>query len=196
MKSKFFTRIFTALATCLLAITAFAAVDSKSLSPKKQTKLGLYMTAEEAYGTATNKTGDVAFIDIRSRAEVNFLGMPTIADANIPYMDLGEFAKFDDKKGHYKLEVNSQFAERVANLLKSKGLDKNATVILLCRSGSRSAKAANLLADLGYTKVYSVIDGYEGDKAKDGPFAGQRVVNGWRNSKLPWTYKLDKSKLL
>ena len=196
MKAKFLTRILTALAACSLAITAFAAVDTKSLSAKKQTKLGLYMTAQEAYGAATSNSGDVVLIDIRSRAEVNFLGMPTVADANIPYMDLGEFAKFDEKKGHYKLDVNSHFAERVAKLLTSKGLDKNATIILMCRSGSRSAKAANLLADLGYKNVFSVVDGYEGDKAKDGAFAGQRVVNGWRNSKLPWTYKLDKSKLL
>jgi hypothetical protein len=49
-----------------------------------------------------------------------------------------------------------------------------------------------MLAGTGYTKVYSVVDGYEGDKAKDGPHKGQRTVNGWKNSGLPWTYSLDK----
>ena len=77
----------------------------------------------------------------------------------------------------------------------AKGLSKNDTVILMCRSGDRSSKATNLLAELGYTKVYTVIDGFEGDVAKDGPQAGQRVVNGWKNAGLPWTYKLDKDKL-
>jgi hypothetical protein len=43
--------------------------------------------------------------------------------------------------------------------------------------------------------VYTVIDGFEGDVGKDGPQAGQRVVNGWKNDGLPWTYKLDKDKL-
>ena len=62
----------------------------------------------------------------------------------------------------------------------------------MCRSGKRSAKAADMLADAGYTKVYSVVDGYEGDKAKDGPDKGKRTVNGWKNSGLPWTYSLDK----
>lgn len=196
MNASIVTRTLAVLALSALAFAATAAIDAKTLPDKKQTKLGLYMTAKDAHSTKMSNSGHVVLIDVRSRAEVNFLGMPTVADANIPYMDLGEFAKFDEKKGHYKLEVNSHFAERVATLLKSKGLDKNATVILLCRSGSRSAKAANLLADLGYKKIYSVVDGYEGDKAKDGSVAGQRVVNGWRNNKLPWTYKLDKNKLL
>ncbi len=196
MKASFVKRVLAGLALCSLAFTALAAIDAKSVPAKKQTKLGLYMTAKEAYSKSINNNGNVVLIDIRSRAEVNFLGMPTVADANIPYMELGEFAKFDEKKGHYKLEVNSHFADRVTKLLKSNGMDKSATIILLCRSGSRSAKAANLLADLGYKEVYSVVDGYEGDKAKEGQSAGERVVNGWRNSKLPWTYKLDKKKLL
>ncbi|WP_295888318.1 hypothetical protein [uncultured Thiohalocapsa sp.] len=31
------------------------------------------------------------------------------------------------------------------------------------------------------------------DKAKAGPRKGERVVNGWKNAGLPWTYKLDKA---
>ena len=27
------------------------------------------------------------------------------------------------------------------------------------------------------------------------PKAGQRIVNGWKNAGLPWTYKLEKSKM-
>jgi len=43
--------------------------------------------------------------------------------------------------------------------------------------------------------VYSVVDGVEGDLAKDGPKAGQRVVNGWKNAGLPWSYTLEKKKM-
>lgn len=50
-------------------------------------------------------------------------------------------------------------------------------------------------ANLGYTRVYSVLEGYEGDKAKEGPHAGQRVVNGWRNQGLPWTCKLERNEM-
>ena len=62
----------------------------------------------------------------------------------------------------------------------------------MCRSGNRSAKAADLLAKAGYTKVYNQVEGYEGDKAKEGDTKGKRTVNGWKNAGLPWNYHLDK----
>ena len=33
----------------------------------------------------------------------------------------------------------------------------------------------------------------EGDKVEDpnSSFKGQRLVNGWKNSRAPWTYKVD-----
>jgi rhodanese-related sulfurtransferase len=34
--------------------------------------------------------------------------------------------------------------------------DKNAFVIVYCRSGNRSAQAAKILAELGYSKVYDM----------------------------------------
>lgn len=34
--------------------------------------------------------------------------------------------------------------------------DKDTTIFVYCRSGNRSAKAAQLLSDLGYTKVYDL----------------------------------------
>jgi rhodanese-related sulfurtransferase len=60
----------------------------------------------------------------------------------------------------------------------------------MCRSGTRSAKAANVLYDLGYENVYSVVDGFEGDTSKEGPAAGHRTVNGWKNAGLAWTYTI------
>jgi hypothetical protein len=60
---------------------------------------------------------------------------------------------------------------------------------LICRSGDRSAAASHLLAEAGFKNVYSVVDGFEGDLATDGPKAGQRAVNGWKNAGLPWSYK-------
>jgi len=32
--------------------------------------------------------------------------------------------------------------------------DKNATILVYCRSGARSARAAQILADLGFTAIY------------------------------------------
>jgi len=185
----------SSLIAFLAVSTLSFAVDSSKLSKKKQTKLGLYMTSAEALHYVNRNAINTLFVDVRSRAEVNFLGAPTVIDANIPYMELSEWYAWNEKKKNFKLDVNSDFAKEVARRLKDKSLSKNDTVIVMCRSGSRSSKAANLLADLGYKRVISVIDGYEGDKAKEGKFKGQRVVNGWKNNGLPWSYKLDKSKM-
>jgi hypothetical protein len=51
------------------------------------------------------------------------------------------------------------------------------------------------LQTAGYTKVYSIPEGFEGDMAKDGDKKGQRVVNGWKNAGMPWSYQLDKVKM-
>lgn len=174
------------------ATSAFAADAPKN--EKKQTTLGLYLTAAEAF-EAKSRNANVLFIDVRTRGEVAFLGMPTVADANVPYMELTDIADWDEKKASFKLEPNSAFLERVERLVKAKGLTKASNIIIMCRSGERSANAANLLAKAGYTSVYSVVDGYEGDMAKDGPNAGRRAVNGWKNAGLPWSYHLERDKM-
>ncbi len=184
------------IATSLwLLSTGVSAADWSQLPEKKQTQLGLYMTAQQAYERMQNQGEKTLFIDVRSRAEVNFLGMPIQADANIPYMEMNEWYAWDAKKQNFKMQLNQDFGNFVDARLKAKGLGKDDTVILMCRSGSRSAKAANLLAKSGYTQVYTLAEGYEGDKAQEGEMKGQRVVNGWKNNHLPWTYKLDKSKM-
>ena len=184
----------TVAATVLSATLAISPAHA-DLSKKKQTTLGLYVTASEAYNMLKDHTAETLFIDVRTRAEVAFLGMPTIADANIPYMLAGDWADWDEKKQTYKLSANSGFLPEVEKLLSKKGLNKESKIVFMCRSGSRSSKAANLLAQAGYKNVYTVTDGYEGDKAKEGAQKGQRVVNGWKNSGLPWSYKLTKEKM-
>lgn len=140
-----------------------------------------------------DEIGDKAlFLDVRTRSEIGFLGMPIDVDANIPYMTPGNFDEWDDKKQNFKLTPNSEFVRRVNELVSQRGMDKETPIIMICRSGSRSAKAAKILDAAGYKQVYSVTDGFEGDKAKDWPNKGQRVVNGWKNSGLPWSYKLNK----
>lgn len=67
----------------------------------------------------------------------------------------------------------------------------------MCRSGGRGAMAVNQLAEAGFTQVYNIVDGMEGDAVEDpeSVFQGQRLRNGWKNSGLPWTYKIDPERL-
>jgi rhodanese-related sulfurtransferase len=181
----------TAVAILLGALmaSAHAQVPSVGLPKEKQTKLGKYLSAHDAAALLRLDREKIAFIDVRTRGEVQFVGVPDGLDAHVPYADLNEFGDWDTEAGRYKVDLNSNFAPHLGVAVGRKGLGKNDRIILICRSGDRSARAVNLLADLGYTNVYSVIDGFEGDLGKD----GRRSVNGWKNAGLPWGYKLDKS---
>lgn len=61
-------------------------------------------------------------------------------------------------EGHVAGAVNvdfyaADFAERLA------GLDRDATYVLYCRSGNRSASTAEIMRDLGFASVYEVDGG-------------------------------------
>ncbi len=189
---RVFVVAFTALS--LISTGAFA-FDPAQVPAAKKTKIGQYLSSQEAANFVDKNGAKVLFLDVRTPAEVAFLGMPAPADANVPYMIEPEFRTWDSAKSNFKLESSPDFLPEVRRRLAAKGLSPDAPVILICRSGDRSAAAANLLAEAGIKNVYSVVDGYEGDIAAEGPKAGQRVVNGWKNSGLPWSYKLDKAKM-
>ena len=88
----------------------------------------------------------------------------------------------------YPLAPNHGFVAEVARRFKP-----GDTLLLMRRSGHRSAPAVNALAEAGFINVYSVIDGFEGDPVADraSPDFGKRIRNGWRNEPLPWTTELD-----
>jgi len=60
---------------------------------------------------------------------------------------------------------------------------KDSVVLLLCRSGKRSHEAGKSLADTGFTDVYNISEGFEGElnnKTQRGE------LGGWRHWSLPW----------
>ncbi|KVE23914.1 rhodanese [Burkholderia singularis] len=72
---------------------------------------------------------------------------------------------------------------RFVRELEAKAGGKDTVVLLLCRSGNRSAQAAEAAAKAGFSQVFNVLEGFEGDL--DG--AGHRgAINGWRLHGLPW----------
>ena len=188
---RHFVTTVVALAVLGVFSSSAFAEDWSKLNKKKQTTLGLYMTSQQAYEHMMKNMDQSLFLDVRTPAELNYLGVTSVMDANVP-TDMMDGSAWDDKKSRYKRKHNDNFVADVDARLKSKCLKKTDTVILMCRSGKRSAKAVNELAKNGYTKVYTVVDGYEGDKVKEGENKGKRMKNGWKNSGLPWTYSLDK----
>lgn len=175
---------------------AMGNTDWSQLPEMKQTKLGLYLTPKQALDMKKKDAKGVAFFDVRTRAEAMYVGWPGDADALVPFVEHPELLnEWDDRRFTYKLEANQDFVPEVARRMKEKGLPQDAIIILMCRSGDRSARAADRLQAAGYTKVYSVPEGFEGDTAKEGDKVGQRVLNGWKNTGLPWTYRLDKAKM-
>ncbi len=167
------------------------AVDKNEVPEYKQTRAGQYLSSKEAYEEIQTNENKILFLDVRTRAEVAVVGMPTVADANVPYMFMAKPMIWNDDWGGFKMTRNLNFLNAVKQRLEEKGLTQDDKVFLMCRSGGRSASAADLLSKAGFTNVYSVVDGFEGDKAKN----GKRILNGWKNSDLPWSYKLDKQKM-
>jgi rhodanese-related sulfurtransferase len=161
----------------------------------KRTTCGLYATAQDAYDMVKEAPDKVLFIDVRTRAELQFIGMPTPVDAHVPILVETSPPQWDEVNSTFKLAPNPKFVEGVDFRLAQKGLTRDDSVILICQGGVRAARAANALTQAGYTKVYATIDGFEGDPVADGPHKGERLVNGWRNAGLPWTAKLDRAKM-
>jgi rhodanese-related sulfurtransferase len=172
------------------------ATDTSSIPKKKRTTLGLYYTPAEAAAHMKKSGNHSLFLDVRDPIEVNFTGTPSVTDANIPFK-FADTRKWHMKKKQFGMLKNINFVADVDARMKAKGLSKSDPVILMCRSGVRSGKAANLLTKAGYTKVYNMFEGFEGDSIKKGPNKGQRTINGWKNSNLAWSTprSLDISKM-
>ena len=151
----------------------------------KRTVPGLYITASEAYQKWKADPQHVKIIDVRTPEEYVFIGHPAMA-WNVPLKFLAYEWSAEKKKSVMK--TNPDFVAQVKRIVKPTD-----TILVTCRSGQRSAPAVNLLAEAKFEKVYTVLDGVEGDKVDDAEsvFHGKRMKNGWKNSALPWTYDLD-----
>lgn len=187
----------SAMAVALISVFSAAALAAPvPESPDRQTSWGLYVDSREAYEMKTGKDGQMMlFVDVRDPIEIMFTGFTDTVDVNIPYL-ISNPRKWNDKKNVYAMEPNRSFESQVARALSERGLSKDDTVILMCRSGGeRGAPSAKALEGKGYRQVYVVTDGFEGETVKDGPKKNWRLVNGWKNSDLPWSYKLNPKKM-
>ena len=177
----------------LMPIASFSSPEPDN--PKRQTPWKLYVDSKEAYEMKQKMGDKVLFVDVRDPIEIMFTGFTDVVDINIPFM-LANKDAWHSKKPVFAMQKNPDFEKSIAAILKSKGLSKDIAIILMCRSGgTRGAPSAKQLWGKDYTNVYVVTDGFEGVKIKDGNQKNWRLVNGWKNSDLPWSYKLNKQKM-
>jgi rhodanese-related sulfurtransferase len=118
----------------------------------------------EAYEILQSAPG-AKLVDVRTRAELEWVG-------RVPDAVEIEWASYPGMKPnpHFIAQLEQQ-------------VDKEALVLFLCRSGSRSHRAAVAATEAGFTDSYNVLEGFEGDKDAD---EHRNVIGGWRANELPW----------
>lgn len=175
----------------LLVYTANNFAQNQIELPKeKQTTLGLYVTSEEAYEMWKASPEKIKILDVRTQEEYIFVGHADMA-WNIPVFS--QTYKWDAENKHFPMKPNADFISQVQKI--ASPMD---TILVTCRSGGRSAMAVNYLADAGFKNVFNITDGFEGGIVKnpESVFHGQRMINGWKNYELPWTYEIIPEKML
>lgn len=170
------------LSTPFLSKAAFATAD-----------LGL--SAQATYELVQKQAEQVLFIDVRDPVEIMFIGFTDTVDQNIPFL-LVDRQEWQDEQQRFRMDRNPNFISQVEKALAAKGLNKDATIITMCRSGSeRGLPSAEFLRQHGFTNAHYVEHGFQGDSIKEGEQKGFRLVNGWQNEQLPWQAKAHSNKI-
>lgn len=156
---------------------------------------GYGLTTKATYEVMRERGEEVLFVDVRDPIEIMFVGATDVVDINIPFL-IADRYDWDEENNRFRMERNPRFVDEIQKALKAKGLDENATIITMCRSGSeRGEPSALFLRNEGFENARFVIHGFQGDAKGEGEMAGRRVVNGWQNDGLPWSSGLSGTKI-
>lgn len=171
-------------------MTTLTADQIAKLPQMKQTALGLYLTAREAYEKWKAEPDKVKIIDVRTPEEYLFVGHPAMA-WKIPVAS--QSYEWDPEKKKFPMKPLADFVSRCSQVA-----NPDDTLMLMCRSGGRSAIAVNLLAQAGFKHVYNIVDGMEGDVNADSDSVAQAqpLKDGWKNSGCPWTKNLTPDRMV
>ena len=133
------------------------------------------ISVEETWARLQNDAGSV-LIDVRTAGEWAFVGVPDLSSLG-KRLVLVEWQTFPDSR------PNPAFVDRVTDALLAIGANKDSELHFICRSGSRSLRAARAMAATGYSRCRNVGDGFEG------PLDAERhrgTLAGWKAKGLPW----------
>jgi rhodanese-related sulfurtransferase len=194
MKQKIIFKLVVIAAASLLAVS-MPGGNAHSQEIKK-------ILSIEAYDYL-NTLPDTYLIDVRTKAEYEYVGHPNNAYL-YPYMLLTDKLVKNGDKYEYKTVKNKDFLSEIA-----KSFKKTDNLLILSRDGVMSALAAKDISSAGFKNVYDIKDGFEGAEfptyddpdlqkfyrqlAKRYKIEGyqQRRHYGWQWWGLPWTYEID-----
>lgn len=162
-------------------------LSEDAVPQSKRTFGALYVDARRAYALKRAHPDEVVLVDIRSGVELSLTGHALPVDLNVPFLEFAQPLSWDAQTGTLAMTHNPRFAAELDARLQQRGATRDSVVMLICRTGERSARAADELSSRGYRRVVSIIDGYEGDLGPD----GLRSLNGWKNAGLPWTARVN-----
>ncbi|WP_157264342.1 rhodanese-like domain-containing protein [Azohydromonas aeria] len=117
----------------------------------------------DAWGLA--QAGVATLVDVRTHEERVFVGRVP-ESLHVPWAS------------GTALTRNPRFARELEAKVR-----KELPVLLLCRSGNRSAQAAEAATRAGFLFAFNVLEGFEGSHD---PARQRGHVNGWRWHGLPW----------
>lgn len=158
-----------------------STVQAADVGHDKVTELGLYLSSTDAYSFLQDHP-ETVFIDTRDPVEISVMGHPQGIDAIVPINVHSN--EYIESRAEYALVRNPQFEASWANLSADLGVAKDDLIIVTCGNGRRSAIAVDALFAQGYTNVWHIVDGYDGEEVEDRN--GRNTQNAWRLAGLPW----------
>lgn len=157
----------------------------------------------EAYDML-NTVPETYLVDVRTRAEYQFVGHPINAYL-FPYMFMTQnLVKNNDEYRYAFGKKNRRFIAQISKVFK-----KTDNLLIICSNGTRSALATKDLVAAGFKNIYDVENGFEGPEFpffKDSneqkfyrQLAKRNKINGFNHKRhygwqwwgLPWTYNID-----
>ena len=127
------------------------------------------LSPAEAWAILQQHT-DAQLVDVRTEVEWRSVGLPQLDALGkepllLSWLTGPDFAP----NPHFTPELTAKLP------------DREAPVLMLCRSGGRSRAAAMAATQAGYRHAYNITDGFEGPHTQGSPEA-----SGWKADGLPW----------
>ncbi|WP_047541722.1 rhodanese-like domain-containing protein [Methylotenera versatilis] len=136
---------------------------AKNRAAEKKLPYSGELTPQEAF--VLLQQGSALLVDVRSQAELDLVG-------RVPDAMHIEWAFYPG------MVANAAFGQQLQAQIKP-----NQTIIFMCRTGGRSHNAAVLAQQLGYSHVFNMAEGFEGEANAQ---KQRTLINGWKQAGLPW----------